>query len=353
MRTRSTAVAFLLIFGACTADVAGDAATHEITLQSVVTLTGVGDSIDLGTGTPAVTTSGLYVAPLDDPPSGTVGIFDATGRFVRRVGASGGGPGEFRNVQSLGIGPGDSLWVIDQLYRGHLFGPPPTSAFVRTVTFERANTGRVTPFGILSGGVYTTRGAVPAHLVDWDGVLVREYGATAPTPDLHDRLGAPALRDSAHAWVPYANVYVLELLGADGSVHQRLERRVPWFPTDSATPDSRWPRRPRIHAVQLGRDGLLWVLLRRAHRDWQPPANASGPAFEGAQAARRIRTVNLNEAFEGVLEVLDPRDGRLVASREVAGGVLGFPSQDLLYEVRHDTLGQVRMHLWRLGLTPR
>lgn len=348
---------FTLLLGvlaaACAADGAPDAPTHRISLQPVVTLTGIGDSIDLGTGIPAVTATGLVVAPLDDPPSGAVGVFDASGRFLRRLGQSGGGPGEFREVRRLGIGPGDSLWVIDQMFRAHVFGPPPAGAYARTVSFERANTGHIASFGILSAGVYTSRGAVPAHLVDWDGVLVREYGAAAPTPDLHDRLGPPGLRDSAHAWVPYGSSYILELLGADGRVHQRLERRVPWFPKDVGTPETTWPRRPRIHDVHVASDGLLWVLLRRAHRDAKLPVTAPSEPVAMPMEARRVRTINLSEAFEGVLEVLDPRDGRLVASLEVGGGVLGFPSQDLLYEVRHDTLGHVSMHLWRLGLTAR
>jgi hypothetical protein len=137
------------------------------------------------------------------------------------------------------------------MFRGHVFSPPPTGTFVRTVRFVRANTGRVTPFGILSAGVYTTNGVVPAHLVNWDGTLLREFGASDPTPDIHDRLGVPDLRDSAHVWVPYANAYVLELLGADGKVHQRLERHVPWFPPDSGARGFAWQTRPRPR-IQAG-----------------------------------------------------------------------------------------------------
>lgn len=357
MRRQTPIFALLLAFfgSACEGEAAPDSPTHDIELRSVATLSGVGDSIDLGTGMPAVSASGWIVAPLDFPPSGAVGVFDSTGRFVRRIGRSGGGPGEFRTVQSLGLGPGDSVWVIDEMFRGHVFGPPPSAAFVRTVRFERANTGRITRFGILSSGVYTLNGSVPAHLVNWQGALVREYGAAAPTSDIHDRLGPAVLRDSATAWMPYANSYVLELLGADGTVHQRIERRVPWFPPDSGARTYAWqaPPPPRIHDVTVDRDGLLWVLIRRAHRDWKP--QVVGPSVRPDQPVepRRLGAFNLSEIFEGVIEVLDSRDGRLVASLEVGGGMLGFPEADLLYEVQQDELGRVSTHVWRLALKPK
>jgi hypothetical protein len=69
--------------------------------------------------------------------------------------------------------------------------------------------------------------------------------------------------------------------------------------------------------------------------------------------ARRLGAFNLSEIFEGVLEVVDPRDGRLVASLEVGGGVLGFPATDLVYEVHQDDAGRVTIRLWRLNLIPR
>lgn len=351
MRAKMTSVAFLFAFtvSACEGDTTSDPPAQRITMRPIATLSGVGDSIDLAMGMPAMTASGLIVAPLDLPPSGAVGVFDSTGRFLQRIGRSGGGPGEFQAVRNLGIGPGDSLWVIDNSFLGHVFGPPPFGEFVRTVRFERPNTGRITRFGILSAGIYTSDGAMPAHLVDWEGALLREYGASALTTDIHDRLGAPGLRDSAHVWVPHANAYILELLGADGEVHQRLERHVPWFPSDSEARRYLRPR-PRIHAVNVGNDGLLWVLIRRAHREWKPETSASATRAVESVALRALGAHNLAEVFEGVLEVLDPRDGRLVASLEVSGGVLGFPSRDLLYEVVQDDLGRVRIHIWRLDL---
>lgn len=352
MRIHHAYVALSLLLCACGPSDAKDAPTHEIVRTPMITLEGVGDSIDLAFGSPAIASTGLIVSPLNLPPSGAVGVFDSTGRFLQRIGRAGGGPGEFRDVQSVGFGPGDSLWVVDRMFAAHLFTPLPAGEYVRTVRLERANTGRVTPYGFLSAGVVTNTGFGAPHLATWDGTLRAEFGATAPAADMDDRMGAPALRDSAHAWVGYAKRYVIELLGTDGQVHQRIERDLPWFPLDT-TKAAPWDGRPMtmIHSMQVDRDGLLWVLVRRANANWKPPApRAGGPA---PIEARSVLSIQLADVFEGTIEVLDPRDGRLVATMEVGGGVLGFIAPDLMYEIEQDELGHVRTHLVRISLRAR
>jgi hypothetical protein len=339
---------------ACTAN-SDDSPTHSVELVPLATIVAPGDSIDLATGMPAVASDGHIVVPLDDSPAGAVGVFDSAGRLVRRVGRAGDGPGEFRSVQSIGLGLGDSLWVIDNLYRAHVFAPPPLVTFARTIRFERPNTGRVTPFGILSAGVYTSAGLQSAHLVNWDGQLVREYGASAPAASVDDRLGSPAVRDTARVWVPYAKAYVLELLDAGGTVAQRIERRLSWFPPDSGARGFAWQAKPppRIHAVNIGVDGNIWVLIRRANRAWKPQEVPGATRPDRPVEARRLGAVNFAELFEGVIEVLDPRDGRLIATRDVGGGVLGFPASDLIYEVTQDDVGRVSVQISRIALKPR
>ena len=72
------------------------------------------DSVDLLERVPAISSTGYIAAQLLVPPSGGVGVFDAHGRFVRRIANAGGGPGELRDVSAAGFGPGDTLWIIDQ-----------------------------------------------------------------------------------------------------------------------------------------------------------------------------------------------------------------------------------------------
>ncbi|MEX0692654.1 MAG: hypothetical protein WD043_12510 [Gemmatimonadales bacterium] len=56
--------------------------------------------------------------------------FDAQGRIIGRVGRRGAGPGEFRWLQGIYVGPGDSVLGLDA-NRLNLFGPD--RAFVRTI----------------------------------------------------------------------------------------------------------------------------------------------------------------------------------------------------------------------------
>jgi hypothetical protein len=54
---------------------------------------------------------GRYVVA--DGGSSEVRFFDRSGRYVNYSGGTGDAPGEYRMISSIGIGPGDSLWVFD------------------------------------------------------------------------------------------------------------------------------------------------------------------------------------------------------------------------------------------------
>jgi len=58
----------------------------------------------------------LYVL---DPTNARVVVFDADGRFLRSMGSSGGGPGEFRMPASLSVSPDGAVAVFD-FAKGHL-----------------------------------------------------------------------------------------------------------------------------------------------------------------------------------------------------------------------------------------
>lgn len=74
----------------------------------------------------------VYVS---QPQDAVVRVYDARGRFLRKLGRRGEGPGEFQAPGILGW-RGDTLWVADgRLARISLFGPG--GAFVRSVTFTR------------------------------------------------------------------------------------------------------------------------------------------------------------------------------------------------------------------------
>jgi hypothetical protein len=357
MRRRLACSWIVLACIACVDDGSSEASA-TIELSTVATLRGLDDSIDLALGRPAISAAGLIAAPLLHQPSGAVGLYDTAGTFIRRVGRTGGGPGEFRHVQSVGFGPGDSLWVVDQMFLAHVFSPGADPQFVRTIRLARPSTGDVTREGLLSRGIVTSgiasskNGLNAPNLLGWRGERRAEYGALEPPDDMHERMGPLALLDTTRVWLARTRSYELELLGSDGKVHQRLARRVDWFPTDSAPPPipGTAPPPPRIHAISIDDGGRLWVLVRRGHRDWKPADSQRAQPMTMPIEASRLPTTLFAETFETVLEVLDARTGQAIATRELGGGALGFPAPGLLYEVEQGDLGEVTIRIHRLAL---
>jgi hypothetical protein len=352
VRTRPLVFTVLLASVACR-DTARSGAAASIDIVPVVELHGVGDTIDLGHGTPARSSAGLLAAPLLDPPAGGVGLFDAAGRFLARVGRRGHGPGEFQSVEAIAFGPGDSLWVFDNLFLAHVFAPPPTPTFVRTVHFATpVAASALSSEGILSPGIMWTRGArpwQPARLLDWDGGVRAEYGANARLPLIEDRIGPIVFADSNAVWSARFYEYRIDVLGADGTERRHIAREVPWFPRDTTSPGMPWIARPRprISALARSADGMLWVLIRRAHRDWAS-RKANLPALTGPVRPQQLPSAAM--LFEAVVEVFDVNTGRLIATRELDGDAAGFTTGGLLYERVEDDAGTATMRLSKLSV---
>lgn len=87
-----------------------------------------------------------------DGQANEIRAFDAQGRFLRKMGRSGGGPGEFRGLESLHLLPGDTVAAYDyQGPRVTFFAPSGT--LVRTVTLQPLD-GKIPPrpLGFLTDG---------------------------------------------------------------------------------------------------------------------------------------------------------------------------------------------------------
>lgn len=110
-----------------------------------------------------------------DGGASEIRVYDAAGGFVRADGRPGDGPGEYRQISALGVGPGDTIWVYD-------FG-------LRRFTF--LNTGLMVVRSVTLSGDLGNVGAV-APLSD-GSFLVREYWSSRPAADL----GLGLRRDSA------------------------------------------------------------------------------------------------------------------------------------------------------------
>lgn len=118
--------------------------TAEWILEEDLRIWGPPDGyLSLVAGLAADSRDNIYV---QDYVTQEIYVFDPEGGFVRTLGGTGDGPGEFRDSLGPAIGPGDTLWVADQRApRYSMFGPD--GAFLG-VRHRR---------GIASGGASTER----------------------------------------------------------------------------------------------------------------------------------------------------------------------------------------------------
>lgn len=323
----------------------------EIALTEVVQLQRPSDETDLWMHVPA--RSGSWYATLTmAPPGRGVAVFDAAGAFVRELRAQGRGPGEFDGLHSVGFGPGDSLWAVE-MFRAHLFTPPPALEFVRTITFAQPTSGRVSPHGFLSRAIYTSNdGMLAPSLRDWDGTVRARFGPSGKVDDIDAEMGQLALIDASRAWKADGKSYALTLLNAAGAVLHRHERTVDWFPPNVPISGAFNAVRPpaRIADLSVGADGRIWVLIRRAHPDWKPTAPAGGPPVAPISPRGLPSASSSNALFEVVLEVIDPDSGRLLASHVLPGSYRGFVDGQHITEVLDDDDGHITLRIWQMDL---
>lgn len=342
-----------LLFSAITFACALGDRTDRIDLTPGVLIAGVGDSVDLSRLCPRVSETGWIAAQRVEPPSDVIAIYDSDGKYVHTIGRAGGGPGEFRSVTAFGFGPGDSLWVIDSHLAASIFEPPPGTRFVRSFRFERFFSGEIVSLGMLSRPSYfgSPLRYVHPRVLSWDGTEVSRFTMPDSGSLSEPQMGPVALVGTDLLWIANERRYELLLLVNDGTVRRRITREADWFAEHSGPSGLPWvtPPKPTITSISVGPDSMLWVLVRRAHRNWEQNKSKAGQ-LNGLPTPRSVSAIKVGDLFEGVVDVLDPVSGQLLASHEVSGDVLGFIRPGVLCEVLEDDSGAVRIQLWDVRL---
>lgn len=335
-------------------------ATGSVELTPSVTLRVPTDASDLQGSEPARSASGFYAAQTLAGRGGGIAVFDSTGTFVLELKAQGRGPGEFSDLQSVGFGPGDTLWAVESA-RAHAFAPPPSLAFVRTVSFGAATNSVVTPQGFLTRGLFTGEGIQAPALRDWDGQVIARFPLPREVAKMEAQMGPVALARDGALWFGHGERYEIARFGPDGGEPRWIRRDVDWFPPDKGYEGALNVVRPPARLQMLATDsqGRVLVVSRRAHRGWAPMGSRSGSdkverkRSESAPAEAAVARPSLadwGKLFEFVLEVFSA-EGTLLATKVLDDDMHGLLDGSTVYQLVTDEAGLISLKLWTLRVT--
>jgi hypothetical protein len=250
-------------------------------------------------------------------------VFDSTGAFLRYVGGSGRGPGEFlRPSRALEVAD-DSLVVLD---------PGQSRALILSPDSEgRTILGLPSIFEIdilqwprvvaVSDFQPTDEEPRTFHILDLSGARISYETGLGPTPGNRPSWQPPerwALHvvDAERFWAVGGADYTLDLWNTNGTRERHLRRDLPEYDSRNRSGIGNPDRPPPAYAVSasLDSEGLLWVLLHVPRYDWRN-------AWEGVEISPNgevslSRNENLTrDLYQTRIDVIDPRQNALIHSR--------------------------------------
>ena len=279
-------------------------------------------------------------------------VFDANGKFIRRVGRPGSGPGEFQTPQDLLALPGDSVLVVEngvaQVLDSGL-------RVTRRITMGRSlYPGVILRWPstlVMAGDVMGPHlGRRRTHLVSLAGseaevVRQLENDDNVPRtsiPSAGVQQIAPAGK-SGGVWSAFPFSYRLYLWTEKGGVERILERRPDWFssPSEFWLGNASTPPPPRIARIQEDDAGRLWVFLLVAAPTWK---EAWARAPRGARDVQ-ASSVDLTRLFRTVVEVIDPAQARLIATAQFSDILVDVLPNNRAAFYGEDTTGEPRLYI--------
>lgn len=283
---------------------------------------------------------------------GEILVFGPDCRYMRTVGRSGQGPGEFRFIRQL-VSGANRIHVFDSRNRR------------RTVLTTELDVLRSSPFqgdplgvAILNDSIMAynshiptrDKAGLPLHILDRDASVIRSFGDSAST--FRFDMGFPGWRRLARAdgdsfWAARSTEYRIERWNSEGELLEVLRREVDWFPAHSEQPlpHPERPPVPFIAALQQDAQGRLWVLIAVPDEQWYE-------AVIEEATGRYNWTDDLNGFYDTTIEVLSPRDGRVLASRRVDRYMNQFMDRSHVASYRERDVDAVPVvDVWRLQLS--
>ncbi len=283
-------------------------------------------------------------------------VFNSRGRFLRDVGRSGGGPGEYEQVGNIVPEPDSLMHVLDQaLNRRSILQSD--GHFIRSVPLYGVGGALGGAVALPNGHFITNRSLTHEsdvgylfQEVDQAGKLLRQFGgdgsyrADRPFESIR-RLGAAP---NNSFWSAKLYEYRLQLYDSQRRVSLDLIRRADWFPTlaRNAFPQGGrldQPPTPEIKGIWQDANGLVWVVATLQSPQWKPtPLNGRpGQPFD----------TPLNEVLQTAIEVIDPATATVITSTRVRFATLWVLRNGYHASYRESSDGTPVVDIWHLTLT--
>ncbi len=298
---------------------------------------------------------GLYVTPIIG--ENALAVWDTTGRFVRRIGRSGAGPGEFAGLIQPVFGTGDTLYTIDNARQLSVFDE--NFEYVRRSLQMAANVSPGYWFVTQDGRRFVSpppAGVRSHHVAELDdrGEVRRLLVPANPEttgPGLPEAERALAYGEGDSFWIGPTQVpaqsYEMEQWSLEGRLLRRVRRDAEWFvpyaPNDERDPSAE----PYTYfsKLQLDSNGFLHtVLSSREPRKPLPP---------GTVMTRELRKQGATVRYE----IMDPTSGTLIASVRFADSDSVprpfIPRTNTAIILVSDSTYDYKAHIVRWQLTPR
>lgn len=311
----------------------------SITLERTLRVGSDRDSVSYSPDVVHVATGGdglTYVGPRwrtrDREP--LIDAYDAAGRRVRSLVPTGDGPREFRDVSTFVLTRHDTL----VLFNTAKIGIAPASGLLSRVVAKP-------PSQVLSAAIGGTgdivvaapiaRGGVARaiHIVDaTTGALRRSFDeirvGQAEDPEWVRRR-ILTVSGPSHVWSAHLNRYELDLWDLNGGLVRTILRDVNWFRPWSQylVPAGRTMRlQPLVAGVAQTADGLLWVGILV-------------PVRAVTSETARMTATTFEEVYDTVIEVIDVKENRLLATRRFDEIYRGPFHGNLFVRVHEDDAG--------------
>lgn len=273
-----------------------------------------------------------------------VWVFGPDGSFLARIGRSGSGPGEFRNIGSLVVTDDGVFSVLDRGrgtimtfdWTGELRREVRTQGWLpmgfQTIPFEG-------DLALHTADIRTPdQVGYPIRVVDLATGAIREsFGSRTGEYPLGSMLEQRSLArgPGRSVWMARIGAYEIELWERN-TVVRALRREVEWFPQIPRDQHGHGmeekPSPVFAHMVSL--DSLLWVFLYTADDRW------------AEAAATRDRDL----FHDTVVEVIDWSRGRIVASRRLDEYYTAWLEPGLIGRLATTEAGSVRYLTYRVQL---